>query len=604
VRRAGALPGQSGGSAPAIRKDVRVSEAVVETPERRGVLSRINWRDVILVLAISLFTSLISQRWTGTLLDGQFYASLSLFGSDATDRAIFESYYWTRLGVIAPMHAFTSIFGTWLGFAGYRFLLILIIVTASYLILKRYTHWRTAATLTAFISLNTVILSYFGNTYLTGIVMSGTVALIATAVMDGTSQRGNGKMPKRPPIVAGVIIGWLAMSNPAGMILAAVIWFVIRLFRRTHVVHYLWTAASAIVTFGVFLLIGKAIFPKMNWIESYINSDARTRLSDFASKSPIWPDDISMLVPAMILVICIGVWFANRTSWPARLGFMISATSIAFMFVFNPLMGGIALEAPMYQAMLFPPAMLALALSISAVTSRHEEPTETDRWSIRTYAAAVIGIVMIIAAGFSNPGWSIQRGWIVAAVTAAAAIILLVNRRSSAQLATVFIAAALVISSGQLLQNSRPGALGLYFQSPYSYAFQPNDTNAKMHAAVNTQEWLLANTEPTDQILAWVDGDWIGGDRELYMVAGMQLWGENRLGIVQTLGPDDFSRLNTLKPSVIAMYGPSREQIQTFWQALPGELKPSDPNCYDFTWPNPSIPLGHACLTRLNWNSN
>jgi hypothetical protein len=54
VSQAGALPGQSGGSAPAIRKDVRVSEAVVEAPERRGVLSRINWRDVILVLAISL----------------------------------------------------------------------------------------------------------------------------------------------------------------------------------------------------------------------------------------------------------------------------------------------------------------------------------------------------------------------------------------------------------------------------------------------------------------------------------------------------------------------------------------------------------------------
>ena len=70
------------------------------------------------------------------------------------------------------------------------------------------------------------------------------------------------------------------------------------------------------------------------------------------------------------------------------------------------------------------------------------------------------------------------------------------------------------------------------------------------------------------------------------------------------ISSDDISRLNTLKPSVIAMYGPSREQIQAFWQALPRELKPSDPNCYDFTWPNPSIPTGHACLTRLNWNSN
>ena len=61
-------------------------------------------RDPAVVLIIAGFTSLVSQRWTGfNSPDSEFYASLALFGSDVTDRAVEPAYTWTRLGYIVPV---------------------------------------------------------------------------------------------------------------------------------------------------------------------------------------------------------------------------------------------------------------------------------------------------------------------------------------------------------------------------------------------------------------------------------------------------------------------------------------------------------------------
>jgi len=122
---------------------------------------------------------------------------------------------------------------------------------------------------------------------------------------------------------------------------------------------------------------------------------------------------------------------------------------------------------------------------------------------------------------------------------------------------------------------------------------------------VNTQEWLLANTSRTDRILLWVDGDWVNGDRDLYAVAAMQLWGENRVTLEPVLTDADIARMSDIQPSMLALYGPSMDGIYRFWQSIPRELNPTAPTCYDFPWPTPERPVGHACLTRVQWaNAN
>ena len=557
---------------------------IIERPRITSVVRRplvANW---LTVLVITAFCGGITQRWTGTLLDGQFYASLSLYGSAVTDRAVFTSYYWTRLGVIAPLRGLTTAFGTWPGFAIYRMLLVFVLVAGIYFLLRRFTSAKTAALLTVFASLNTVIVCYFGNTYLTGAVMAGAAAVLALAIRDSTASA----------LGAGAVLGWLMMCNPPGMLLAGTIWLVLRLLRRTAVRHFLFAVLGAVVSFSVFLLLGRFIFPRMNWFQVYLQSNARITYSDFASKSPVWLQDISLLVPVLVLVIVVGIWWSRRRNSAAQFAFAISSSSIAFMLVFNPMMGGIPLEAPMYQAMLFPATMIALTLGVASIIGERS-------WTLDTWICAAAGMIAVITAGFSTVMLGLTAGSLIAAALAIAAVMVLSVPRLRRSAAIPVLVCALVIAGGQLLQNARPGHIGLYFQTPYSNAFRSSSVSAKVHAAVNTEQWLLIHTHDDDQILDWVDGNWVGGDRELYMVAGMQLWGENRIGLDQHLAPSDVAELESIRPTVIAMYGPSVSRIEQFRAELPPQAHASIPTCYDFSWPNADIPIGHACLTRLTW---
>ena len=563
--------------------------------------------DLISVAAIWIGVTLLTQRWAGLdTPDSSFYTSLGLFGSEVSDRAYDNSYFWTRLGTIAPTHLLTSIAGTWGGFALWHALLLLMFIAGAYITVKKFSNTQTAAVLTACIALSSVPLSYLANPYLTGAVLAGTSALIATAMFES----------RRAAITAGVILGWLVMVNPPGVLLAGVIWLVIKIQRTNQIkaTALATTTATAksigiaaiatAITFVAFLGIGKLIFPELNWIGAYLDAQG-INLSNFASKDPVWLKDISLLVPASILIFVIAVWLKNRKSQAAQLAFAISSSSITFMLVFSPLMGGIALEAPMYQAMLWPPALIALALAVVAVMHEKKMKHADEKpagWNLTTIITAAVAVVIIATTGHSTAIIGLHKGWLVAAALTVIAIIVALAAKPKFATIASLIAITVLVAGGQLLQNSR-GPLGLYYLSPYNWAFNDNPISEKLHTAVNTQEWLLANTKNTDTILTWVQGDWVGGDRELYVVAGMQLWGENRIGLFPELNDDDRARLNDIKPTVIAMYGQTIEGIQTFMGGLPQASNPSDPMCYDFTWPTATIPVGHACLTRLTWTN-
>jgi len=185
---------------------------------------------------------------------------------------------------------------------------------------------------------------------------------------------------------------------------------------------------------------------------------------------------------------------------------------------------------------------------------------------------------------------------------AVSALVLFTPRTTTATLLTV----ATFLAGAQLLQNSRDD-LGLYYLSPYHWAYASNPIETKVRTAVNSQEWLLNNTDSTDQILLWVDGPWTQGDRELYVAAGMQLWGENRITLEPTLTDDyGLNKLETIQPDVLALYGKSMDSVMTFWESIPKAKDPSAPICYDYAWPADSssdfpTTQGHTCLTRLSW---
>lgn len=543
-------------------------------------------REPVTVLAATAFVGLLStsQRWAGLdTPDSSFYASLSLFGDEVTDRAPENSYYWTRLGVIVPNRVLTEVLGAFPGFAAYRMLLVLLIVAGSYVTLRRFTGLIPAAFLATVASLSTVMLSYLGNPFPTGSVMAGTVVLIACAMFDG----------KKAAAAAGITVGWLVMVNPPGVLLAATIWLVLRVQQRTRPVPLLVASGTAAATFATLLMAGRIVFPRLDWLGAYVNANARLDYSDYASSSAVWLHDISLLVPAAIaLVVTVG-WVTHRSAPAAQRALVISLTSLAFMLVFSPMLGGIPLEAPMYQSMLWPPAMLALGLLATVVLPE-------GSWTRAQVASGALAIVVVIVAGHAT--WRLTFAWGAALLAGCGIIALTAAYRGTLG---VILGLAVLLAGAQLLQNAR-GDIGLYHLSPYNWAYNANPISERLHTAVNAQEWLLAHTTRDDQILSWVQGDWVGGDRELYVVAGMQLWGENRVTLEPRLTPDDISRLDDIRPSVIAMYGQTMDGVLDFWSSLPAANAATPPDCYDFPWtPNPAsaftVTQGHACLTRLTW---
>jgi len=550
--------------------------------------------EIAIPLALAALITAIAQRWSGLdTPDSSFYATLALFGDQVTDRAPFTSYYWTRLGYIVPVDALTALFGAMAGFLVYKFLLTTLLAVSAYLIFRRHTKAWISTWLTAGVITSSVVLSYLGNSYLTGSVLAGTAALIAL----GTSTRH----PRASAALAGTTMGWLVMVNPPGVLLAGTLWLAtaIHCNRTTArsaselLRQFAITAITTVGVFAAFLALGRIVFPAMNWFGAYLDAQQIT-LSNFASSSPVWLQDISLLVPASILIITTVSWATNRASNSAQAGFLISLTSIAFIFAFNPMMGGIALEAPLYQSMLWPPALIALGLS---AVSRMDDNVSSSRIPM---IVAILGIFAIIAAGYVAPGIDFAIGLGLAIITTL--VVVLSPRITTATIITV----STFLAGAQLLQNSRDD-LGLYYLSPYHWAYASNPVEDKVRTAIESQEWLLRNTTNQDRILLWVDGAWTQGDRELYVAAGMQLWGENRITLEPTLTDKyGITQLENVKPTVLALYGKSMDSIMTFWESIPSQNDPTAPECVEYPWPaDPSSDFpttqGLTCLTELQW---
>ena len=196
-----------------------------------------------------------------------------MFGSEVSDRAFDNSYFWTRLGEIVPVHLLTSVAGTWVGFAIHRFALLLLIVASFYLAMRRFTCRPSAAYLATLASMSTVVLGYLGNPYLTGAVMAGTAVALATAMSDSRAAAA----------IGGVALGWLVMVNPVGVLLAGVTWLVVRIQMRTRISYLAIAAGTAAVTFVVFLLAGRVVFPELDWLATYVDANSTLTYSDFAS---------------------------------------------------------------------------------------------------------------------------------------------------------------------------------------------------------------------------------------------------------------------------------------------------------------------------------
>lgn len=565
-------------------------------------ISRQPGRDIIrgaISIAVITTTFLVLTPWWSGLdtPDSEFYASLAIFTDQVTDRAPVDSYFWTRLGYIVPVHSLIQIFGTWAGFAAYKALLLVIITSSIFCLVRRSTGFWRATWITAAASCSSVVLAYLGNPYITGSVMAGTVALAALATFS--------KIPAH--IGSGLILGWLAMVYPGGALLGGTVWVALTIYRtRTttdphSMITLAGTAGATVVSFALFWLAGRALFPGLDWLSTYVEA-SQFDYSRYSSGEHVWLRDISLLVPLATLAISVvnAIYFRRRlTRDPKRRAaewaLIISLTSISFFFTYAFFFGEHFLEAPPSQAMMWPPAMLAAAL----VGASRMQIIESNR-KVLSVVVALMSLAAIVVAGHLHPNIPLMVGWLISFV------MVFVVVTSPHRFIATLLALTVFFAGAQLLQNSRE-PLGQFMLDPYAWGYQDNPNEEKIRVAVNAQRWLIDNTKRTDEILLWVDGSWVQGDRELYTVAAMQLWGDNRLTLEPT-ATDAYAieALGSVRPSVVAMYGRSMAAIESLHASLPSVNAPSPPACYDFTWPIDPVSefpteVGHLCISRLSW---
>jgi hypothetical protein len=557
--------------------------------------------DPAIIVGLSAFSAFLSgsRQWAGfNSPDSEFYASLALFGSDVTDRAIEPAYTWTRLGYIAPVRLLVTAGDPWVGFAAWRFLLILVIVGSTYLLVKRASNRVLAVGVALFASLNTMVLSYVGNPYLTGAVMAATTLFLALAAWCTLGAR---RARWLPGALSGLVAGWLVMLNPYALFLALSMWLAVRAVGLVTDTEHRWRrtlldAGAATIGFAVsiagFLAAGAVIFPGRNWLGTYLDWNGRLDYASFISDPNIWTRDVTLFVPASALImslIALAVTRANRWSLMAT---AIAGMNILFTWGYLLVVPGPWIEAPHYAAKLWPGALLSIGLAFASIVGDR-------RLGPLAYLPVLAGVPLVLWAGRWEAQVTLNQGLLITGAFVLAFVLsALAARGTSDALAALVImgAVALIATGAQVLQNGR-GQLGIYGQYPFRAAYVDFDGELLMRAKVKAEEWVLGHTDRTDRVAIWTDPD-----RAMSAVAAMQLWGEyNLVSGNATLSREEVKELERVRPTAIAMYAPRREQIDAFWASLPGWALPTPPECTTVTYLGVGEPEPSVCVTHLTW---
>jgi hypothetical protein len=335
----------------------------------------------------------------------------------------------------------------------------------------------------------------------------------------------------------------------------------------------------------------------LDWWATYVEWNSRLDYTVFIIDSNTWQRDSALLVIVISVIVSITaavVFPARRWAWA---GAAIAVSNVALTAILMIVFTGPWLEAPTYVAKLWPGALLAITLTFLSVAPGTRELRSSYPWVVGIGAA--LTIPLLLWSGRFDGVLTRTSAWLIAAVLLAVVVttLLLARRCWNVWVALLLSAAILTTFVGaQILQNGR-GLLGGYGQYPFRSAYVDFDYARQMESKIAIQQWLLNQTSSEDTIALWTDPESLTAD-----VAAMQLWGGyNIFTLDATLNRDSTRRLEEMRPSVIALYAPDRQQINGLFETLPPWALPSDLTCT--TEPYLGIGSGEVvtCLTRLTW---
>lgn len=522
--------------------------------------------------------------------DSEFHASMAIFGPEVTDRVPSAVYYWTRLGYILPAHALVEWFGPMTGLEIYRLALLAVIIAAVFSVIRRFISNSLprnllAAFLTMLIAANTVVLAYLGNPYPAAPVMAATFLLIALALRE----RGRVQW-----FIAGLVFGGLIMTNPYGTFIAAVAFLAV-LGTRVHrgmrwqapLLNTALLLLGTVIGFGALWWGGRALFPSLDWLDTYLSWNAAINQADYIYDYWRWTHDISLLVPAMAVLASLTAWLRWRTR-VTRIALALSGSTVAFVLAYWWLVPTNYLEVPHYQALLWPASLTALAL-VGAQTFTVSDHQQHRKWW--NAALAILGVIIVVAAGHST----LQLPYAIGALLTIAAVVIV--HLLPHRLLTAMIAITVVFAVVQVLQNSRD-TFGVSTQRLYANAYVPNETETMVRSAIEAETWLLERTAPGDNVLSWVEPNATTGEHNLLSLAAFHLWGANQAGGAAQPAERDVELWEQFGARALVLYGRSPESVWTYYAGIPDTLRRSKPECMQVAWP--STGAAHVCVVRLD----
>jgi len=562
------------------------------------VTQRLLRSNTVTAAAIALLVALITQPWAGlNTSDSEFYATLSFFGSDVTDRSIAPAYFWTRLTTIAPLYLLTQVLGPWIAFSLWRFILLL---TVSYSVLRLGKKWSLrswqSAALTLFISLNSAILFSLADPYPAGTSVALIFGILSFSLTFLPKERLAGAV--QGSVLGLLVIAIVANNLYAGAIAVATVISVLlarKVISLNSQLPYLFIGfiLGSAGGFLIIELVSNLMFPREDWLGTVRLYTSALNQSDYRSDAWFIFRDPSMILPMSILVLSIVRFATSKCRDLVPLALV--GTPLAIAFITTYVSQGPFLEFSYYQILLWPGAMLSLLL-MSAPLIR--------KVSINLASILIITIAffLMIIVGHTAFDSSFTAVLILISITVTCFGTLIaaegkpiISGSKGSQLGLIVVGVLFV--SGQIAQNSREA----YWPSEtihYSNAFAANPVEEMVRSSYQAEKWILERTTSSDRIMTWVKMNPQVRDFGPLSMASFQLAGPNSLSNDSLPNTNDLERLEVIRPSVIALYAESLESLLAYYEDLNRSFRSPAPECSEFPWSSSNFETAWVCLVR------
>ena len=554
--------------------------------------------DVLAVFALPILTLALfgASQWVPPYSpDSQFYFGLSNFASDLTQHLTDPAYYWTRIGLIGPLHALINAVGYESAYLVWRCALLVLTVLPVYLLTKSSMGRLAASISVVIVATNTTVLVTLADVYPSSAAIAGMSLLAGFGCIAIVSETSRARWIAAA--VAGGAAGWLPAIHIGTVAVCVASSCCILLMLGVRFRLKAWTpvlafGVASLASFCIFLLWARLLFPGLDWWSANFDRVTQTNWDGYHEPDLnwLWTDPNLLVVP---LALAVGLIALTRKSSvrpvlvvSCALLAAVSAIALVQQFVFD----GQNLQLPYYYSQLWPFALMVIALGAVSVC--------TDRW--QTLGVLIACVVLLPLAGFSqfHFGW-IPAGILIALIALLAfSVSVLITDMGIKIAGRIGVAAGVVVLlvSLQLLQNGLNSAVKLIIsrQTPAAAFADYPDWGDYYEFTAQSLGWALEKSPPDERLVFW-------GGGTMAILAGTYASADASMmrgfGLSPNVAQLEFLKMN--RPSYIVFTSDSQEYVHQFIRAIPVDSgQPTILECHDF---KVGQYAAASCIAKFRW---